>query len=145
MSGRAEVLEHAHVRLSIEEEPDVFVARNRARELALRQGFSRVEVEAIATAVSEVARNIVVHAGRGELLLDAAEERGRRGVVVVARDEEPGIPDVEQAMQDGYSTAGGLGLGLPSARRLMDEFSIASAAGAGTTVIMKKWAHASDR
>jgi serine/threonine-protein kinase RsbT len=140
MTGHADGLAHGWIRLPIEEDSDVFVARSRARELALREGFSRNNVEAIATAVSEVARNIIVHAGRGEILLQVAEEVGRRGVVVVARDEEPGIPDVDEAMQDGFSTAGGLGLGLPSARRLMDEFTIVSAVGEGTTVTMKKWA-----
>jgi serine/threonine-protein kinase RsbT len=89
-----------------------------------------------------VARNIVVHAGTGEILLAVVEERGRRGILVVARDAARGIPDVELAMRDGYSTrGGGLGLGLPSARRLMDEFTLVTGVGEGTTVTMKKWAH----
>lgn len=128
------------IRVPVREEADVFVARARARELAARQGFPDRRAAALATAVSEVARNIVRHAGAGEVLLEVAREGGRRGVVVVARDEDPGIADVEAAMRDGYSTGGGLGLGLPGARRLMDEFTLESAAGRGTTVTMKKWA-----
>lgn len=126
-------------RVPVREEVDVVVARAHARELAVEQGFAAGAAAAIATAVTEVARNIVVHAGVGEILLEAVEERGRRGVVVVARDAQPGIASVEDALRDGFSTRGGLGLGLPSARRLMDEFSIASALGAGTTVTMTKW------
>ncbi len=129
------------IRVPVREEADVFVARARARELAARQGFPDGRAAALATAVSEVARNIVLHAGAGEVLLDVAREGGRHGVVVVARDEDPGIADVEAAMRDGYSTAGGLGLGLPGARRLVDEFTLESAVGRGTTVTMKKWAH----
>jgi len=130
-------------RVPIRHEPDVAIARQRARALALREGFPEGRAGAVATAVSEVARNIVVHAGEGEVLLLAVEEGGRRGIVVVAHDDGRGIADVEAAMQDGYSTARGLGLGLglSSARRLMDDFALVSAAGAGTTVTMKKWAH----
>jgi serine/threonine-protein kinase RsbT len=129
------------VRVLIHEECDVGVVRRRARELARQRAFRAASVEAIATAVTEIARNIVVHAGAGEVLLSLVEERGRAGLVVVARDEAHGIADVELAMRDGYSTAGGLGLGLPSARRLMDEFAMVSAPGRGTTVTMKKWVH----
>lgn len=131
----------AQIIVPIREEPDVFVARRRARELALEEGFRESGAGAIATAVSEVARNILLHAGAGEILLEVAKERGRRGVVVVARDKDPGIPDIEAAMRDGYSTGSGLGLGLSGARRLMDEFQIVSGVGEGTTVTMKKWAH----
>jgi serine/threonine-protein kinase RsbT len=133
---------HGSIRIPIREEEDVAMARARARELALEEGFREGPAGAIATAVTEVARNIVVHAGPGEILLEVVEDRGRRGIVVVARDEEPGIPNIDDAMTDGYSTSSGLGLGLPSARRLMDEFTIVSALGEGTTVTMKKWAHA---
>lgn len=132
----------APLRVPIRREWDVAAARLRAQELAAREGFPAARAAALATAVTEVARNIVVHAGAGELLLEAVEDRGRRGVSVVARDEGPGIPDVEAAMRDGFSTARGLGLGLPGARRLMDEFSLVSAPGEGTTVTMRKWAHA---
>jgi serine/threonine-protein kinase RsbT len=132
------------IRVPIREEPDVAVARIRARELACAEGFAAAATEAIATAVTEVARNIFVHAGAGDVLLEAVEERGRRGIVVVARDAAGGLASVEDAMRDGWSTSGGLGLGLPSARRLMDEFTIASVAGAGTTVTMAKWARRED-
>jgi serine/threonine-protein kinase RsbT len=124
----------------VREEWDVVIARNASREVARRQGLPVPAVEAVATAVSEVARNIVVHAGAGEVAVEAVADGGRRGVRVVARDDAPGIEDVERALQDGYSTGKGLGLGLPSARRLMDEFALDSAAGRGTTVTMTKWA-----
>ena len=93
----------------------------------------------IATAVSEIARNIVKFATRGEFVFSVLDEDGRKGLKVVARDSGPGIPDVEQAMKDGYSTYRGLGLGLPGARRLMDEFDVMSEVGTGTTVTMIKW------
>jgi serine/threonine-protein kinase RsbT len=125
--------------LSIRDESDVVMARKRARDVASRQGLSDGAVLAVVTAVSEVARNIVVHALTGEILLTDLEQDGRRGVLVVARDEGPGIPDPERALQDGYSTGQGLGLGLSSARRLMDEFEFTSVVGQGTTVTMKKW------
>ena len=126
-------------RVPVREEVDVAVARARARELAVAQGFGAAPAAAIATAVTEVARNIVVHAGAGEIVLELVEEGGRRGIAVIASDAHPGIASVEDAMRDGFSTRGSLGLGLSSARRLMDEFSIASAVGAGTTVTMRKW------
>lgn len=138
MSTRALV----SVRVPILEESDVAVARARAHALAVEEGFREGRAAALATAVSEVARNVVVHAGTGEIVLEVIEEGGRRGIVVVARDQEPGIRDVAAAMRDGYSTSRGLGLGLPSARRLMDEFTLVSAIGMGTTVTMKKWARA---
>lgn len=126
-------------RVSIREESDVAMARLHTRELGRRLGWRASAVEALATAVSEVAQNIVVHAGAGEILLDVVNGRGRPGIVVVARDRGPGIPDVELAMRDGYSTAGGLGLGLPSARRLVDEFEVIGGAGRGATVTLRKW------
>ena len=92
----------------------------------------------IATAISELARNIVQYAQRGEIILSVVEG-SRRGIQIVARDQGPGIPDLELAMRDGYSTGGSLGLGLPGARRLMDEFAIDSEVGKGTTVSMRKW------
>jgi serine/threonine-protein kinase RsbT len=93
----------------------------------------------LATAVSEVARNIVRFTEGGEIVVEVVEQDGRRGVQVVARDGGPGIPDVDEAMADGFSTYAGLGLGLPGARRLMDEFAVASEEGRGTTVTMTKW------
>jgi serine/threonine-protein kinase RsbT len=93
----------------------------------------------IVIAILEVARNIVRYAGMGEIVLSTIRQDGRGGIVIVARDDGPGIPSVERAMRDGYSTGGGLGLGLPGARRLMDEFKIVSEIGQGTTIEMKKW------
>ena len=132
----------ASLRVPVREEADVAVARGTARDLARGEGFPEGRAAAIATAVTEVARNIVVHAGAGEILLHVEERGGRHAIVVVARDESPGIPDVEEAMTDGFSTSDGLGLGLPSARRLMDEFTLVSEVGKGTIVTMTKWAHA---
>jgi serine/threonine-protein kinase RsbT len=96
----------------------------------------------VATAISEISRNILVYAQRGEIVITQLKEWNRSGILVVARDSGPGIGNIELAMQDGYSTGKSLGLGLPGAKRLMDEFSIESTIGAGTTITMKKWARA---
>jgi serine/threonine-protein kinase RsbT len=121
-------------------EHDIVTARERGRELAATTGFRNTEQTLIATAISEVARNIVSYANQGEVAFALVTDAGRRGIVVVARDRGPGIADIELAMRDGYSTADSLGMGLPGAKRLMDEFEIASVVGEGTTVTMKKWA-----
>ncbi|MBA2717419.1 MAG: sigma-70 family RNA polymerase sigma factor [Propionibacteriales bacterium] len=126
------------VRIRISCDGDVVLARQGVRELAARLGFSRTELTVIATAVSEVTRNIVRFAGAGEVVVELLEQP-RCGVRVIARDAGPGISDVQQALADGYSTYHGLGLGLPGARRLMDEFDVVSATGKGTTVTMTKW------
>lgn len=126
------------VRIRIYADADIVLARHGARELAARLGFSRTDLTVIATAVSEIARNIVRFADGGEVVVELLEEP-RRGVRVVARDTGPGIRDVEAALEDGYSTYHGLGLGLPGARRLMDEFAVVSEVGRGTTVTMTKW------
>ena len=123
----------------ITRDPDIVVTRQSGRQLAQELGFSPVEATMIATAISEVARNILLYAGTGEVLIERAEEEGRRGLRIVARDEGPGIGDVSKALQDGYSTGDGLGLGLPGARRLMDELDLRSAPGQGTTVTMARW------
>jgi serine/threonine-protein kinase RsbT len=125
--------------IRVESDVDVVQVRQRARDLALALGFSLTQQTVIATAVSEVARNIVSYAGAGEVWLRAEEETGRRGLVAVARDGGPGIADVDKALEDGYSTSGGLGVGLPGARRLMDDLEIESGPGGGTTVTMRKW------
>jgi anti-sigma regulatory factor (Ser/Thr protein kinase) len=127
------------VRVAIETNGDLVPARAEARALALRLGFSRTDATLIATAVSEIARNIVVHVGRGEIVMHAVDEDMRYGLVVVARDEGPGIRDLAAALEHGYAGRGGLGLGLPGARRLMDEFEVATAIDEGTTVTMTKW------
>lgn len=127
------------IRVAIRQDCDVAIARLRARALAQAIGLAHPAVEAVATAVTEIASNIVVHAGAGEIAFALARSRARRGVLVEARDAGPGIADVEQAMRDGFSTARGLGLGLSSARRLMDDFELRSQPGHGTTVTMTKW------
>ncbi|HEX4352021.1 MAG TPA: anti-sigma regulatory factor [Polyangiales bacterium] len=125
--------------IPITHESDIVAARRAGRELASQIGFTGTDLTLIATAISEVARNIVSYAKRGEVVLGAAERQGIRGISIVARDEGPGIADINLALQDGYSTAKSLGLGLPGARRLMDDFEIDSAPGRGTTVTMHKW------
>jgi serine/threonine-protein kinase RsbT len=127
------------VRVFIGEQVDVAIARLRARELARREGMARAVAEAMVIAISEVAQNIATHAGSGEIAIAVMTERGRRGLVAVARDAGPGIADLDRAMEDGTSSAGTLGLGLPGARRMVDEFSIVSCPGEGTVVVMKKW------
>jgi serine/threonine-protein kinase RsbT len=125
--------------ISVASDADMVPARAEGRALAERLGFSRTDATLIATAISEVGRNILVHAGSGEIVLSQLHENGRDGLEVVARDSGPGITDVDAALRDGYASRGGLGLGLPGARRLMDEFDIASRLGEGTVVTMKKW------
>jgi RNA polymerase sigma factor (sigma-70 family) len=126
------------VRIRILGDPDIVEARKQARELAAQLNFSRTDATLIATAVSEIARNIVRFAGGGMIMMELVDEP-RPGVRIVAHDTGPGIPDVERALAAGYSTYNGLGLGLPGARRLMDEFSLTSVEGLGTTVTMTKW------
>jgi serine/threonine-protein kinase RsbT len=123
----------------IEHEGDIVTARQKGRELAAASGLSTTEQTLIATAISEIARNIVVYAHHGQVVLTTVEQNGRRGIVVVARDEGPGIENPELAMRDGYSSSNSLGMGLPGARRLMDEFELSTMVGKGTTITMKKW------
>lgn len=127
------------LRVPIESEADIVIARQQGRQLAAVGGFSSTEQTLIATAISEVARNIVEYADRGEILLQFLDHDGRRGVMVVALDQGPGIADTALAMRDGYSTMRSLGMGLPGARRLMDEFNLESVLGQGTRITMKKW------
>ncbi|MGH2579454.1 MAG: anti-sigma regulatory factor [Actinomycetota bacterium] len=131
------------IRVRIGSEHDILAARQRGRELAVEGGFTGTDLTLIATAISEVARNIVEYAREGEIVLTLLINGTRRGMAVVASDRGPGIPDIAQAMLDGYSTSRSLGLGLPGARRLMDEFEIESGIGTGTTVTMRKWIHSS--
>ncbi|SRR5579871_2473193 len=131
------VKEEAVVAINID--TDIVVARHKSRELAAQLGFSYVDLTLIATAVSELARNIVLYGGAGEIQLSLVENGVNRGIVVVAEDHGRGIADINRALQDGYSSSGSLGLGLPGTRRLMDEFEIVSAPGKGTKVTVKKW------
>ncbi len=132
------------VRVFIQADTDIVLAREHGRLLGKKVGFSATDLTIIATAISEVARNILVFAKKGEIVLSTTEQHGRRGIVIVAQDHGPGIHDIQMAMQDGYSTGRGLGLGLPGTRRLMDEFQVISAVGNGTTVTMKKWLSLND-
>lgn len=127
------------VRVAINTDADLVTARAEGRAMAQRLGFPRPDPTLIATAISEVARNIVMHAGRGEIILRPWEDTNRYGLEVIATDDGPGIRDVEAALREDYSARGGLGLGLPGARRLMDDFALESDAGSGTTVTMHKW------
>lgn len=127
------------VRIPIRADTDVVTARQEGRELASTLDFTPTEVTLIATAISEVARNIVSYADEGELCVAIVQEGGRRGIRVVATDRGPGIEDLDKALQDGFSSGQGMGLGLPGARRLMDEFHVDSVPGTGTTVEMTRW------
>jgi serine/threonine-protein kinase RsbT len=125
--------------VAINNPDDIVDARKAGHRLALDLGFSMTDVTMIATAISEVARNITSYAGRGEVRVTIADREGRKALVVRAEDDGPGIADVERAMEDGYSTGRGLGLGLPGARRLMDRLVVESALGKGTAIEMWKW------
>jgi len=126
-------------RVPITSDIDIVVARQKGRALAAELDFSPTDVVRIATAISELARNVLSYATAGEIRLQAVENRSTRGIAIVAQDNGPGIPNIDQAMQDGFSTSGGLGLGLPGVRRLMDDFRIESTVGGGTTVTVTKW------
>src|SRR6267142_6198195 len=126
-------------RVPINSSADIVTARQKGRTLAMALGFDGSDLTLIATAISEVARNIVTHAKSGEILLAPANNSSKHGISIIARDEGPGIKDINRAMQYGYSTGKGLGVGLPGAKWLMDEFEIESKIGQGTKVAMKKW------
>ncbi len=125
--------------MPIHSEFEIVTARHKVRELCSQLSFSSVDQTLVATAISELARNIVEYARSGEIVIKLVENGSKRGIVIIARDNGPGISNVELAMKDGYSTSKGLGLGLPGCRRIMDEFEIATAVGKGTTVTIKKW------
>ena len=127
------------IHVPIRSTSDILSARQEGRAVATRAGFSSSNITIIATAISEVARNIVEYAREGEVAITLIDHPDRRGVEIVVADEGPGIADVATVMRDGYSTGQRSGIGLPGARRLMDEFEIESVSGKGTTVRMKKW------
>ena len=137
MNSRGTEGETSYVFVSVPS--DVDWARRTVLELAERERFTPKRAGALATAVTEIARNIVVHAGRGRISFAPVTDGARRGIVAVASDEGPGIPDIARAMQDGFSTQGSLGLGLSGAKRLVDEFEIESLAGAGVKVVLTQW------
>lgn len=123
----------------VDSESGVVAARQAGRSLAAELGFSATEQTLIATAISEIARNIIQYARRGEIHMVRIADNGRSGIEVVAKDEGPGIANLAEAMRDGYTTGRGMGLGLSGARRLMDAFEVDSEVGRGTTIVMKKW------
>jgi serine/threonine-protein kinase RsbT len=118
---------------------DIVIARTLARDTAKMLGFGAIDQARIATAVSELARNIFLYAGTGTVTVREIERTGRKGIEVICEDQGPGIANVNLVMQDGYSTSRGMGMGLPGAKRLMDEFDIRSQEGVGTTIICRKW------
>ena len=132
----------ADARVAIRTDADVVTARQEARTMGAALGFSSTDLTLLATAISEVARNITTYAGEGEVLLRVLHDSGRAGIEVVANDEGPGITNVELAMQDGYTTGNGLGLGLPGTRRLVDEFELETEPGVGTRIRLVKWTRA---
>ena len=129
----------AEIRVPIEREEDVVIARQKGRELGAEIGFSNTDRTIIALAISEIARNIISYARRGEIVMCRIDDGVRLGISIVAEDEGPGIPDIELAMRDGYYTAKSLGVELPGTKRIMDEFALTSIVGKGTTVKMKRW------
>lgn len=118
---------------------DIVTARSAARDIAKALGFSAVDQARIATAVSELARNIFLYAESGKVTSKLVEKSGRKGIEIVCEDQGPGIQDIDQVMQDGYTTSRGMGMGLPGAKRLMDDFEIHSQVGVGTKVVCRKW------
>ena len=120
-------------------EDDVVRARQAVRSWAVEMGFSLVDQTKLVTAASELARNTVVYGGGGTLRMEALEDGMRKGLRLVFADEGPGIPDLEKALRDGYTTGNGLGLGLGGAKRLVNEFAIESQAGEGTRITVVKW------
>lgn len=126
-------------RIPIVTDQDIVAARQKGRSLAQQLGFPSSDLTLVATAISELARNILRYAKTGELTIGIVEAHGRHGLVVVAADNGPGIQDVARALEVGFSTSGSLGLGLPGVKRLMDDFDIVSIPGRGTTVTAKKW------
>lgn len=127
------------IQVPINSDRDIVAARQKGRLLAVALGFSSGDATLIATAISELARNIVTYAKCGEIRLTAINGSARQGVRLVAQDRGPGISDIQQALRDGFSTSGSLGLGLPGVRRLVDDFEIVSEKNQGTTVTVHKW------
>jgi serine/threonine-protein kinase RsbT len=126
------------VRIAIVTDGDIVKARQAGRELAAGAGCASTDQTMVATAISEIARNLLTHAGGGEVEMRLVDRRGRTTLEIIARDDGPGIADLERALEDGFTTGDGLGLGLPGARRLMDEFTVESEVGRGTVVTMYK-------
>jgi serine/threonine-protein kinase RsbT len=136
-TGEPAVIEQSVV--GIASAADIVTARERGRSLATTLGFSSSDRTVIATAICELARNIIDYARSGDMVMAHVERNGRPGIMVVARDQGPGIADLQRALSAGYSSGQGLGMGLPGVRRLMDEFEVSSHPGEGTTVTVRKW------
>ncbi|WLR56902.1 anti-sigma regulatory factor [Mesobacillus subterraneus] len=126
--------------ININNEFDIVLARQKGREVSKDLQFGGVDQARITTAISELARNIYLYAGSGQITIDVLEENGRKGIRIAAADNGPGINDIRMVLQDGYSTSGGLGAGLPGVKRLMDSFDIDSMPGIGTKITITKWA-----
>ncbi|MEH7482575.1 anti-sigma regulatory factor [Neobacillus drentensis] len=118
---------------------DIVAARQLGRNIAKELEFGTVDQARITTAISELARNIYLYAGQGEIWIERIDGRDKRGIKVIAADNGPGIQDIRKVMEDGYSTSGGLGAGLPGVKRLMDEFDITSSLEEGTIIKTVKW------
>ncbi|AOH53012.1 anti-sigma regulatory factor [Peribacillus muralis] len=118
---------------------DIVAARQLGRNVAKELGFGTVDQARITTAISELARNIYLYAGQGSVSIEKLNKNGKSGLKIIAEDQGPGIEDIRRVMEDGYTTSGGLGAGLPGAKRLMDDFDIESIPGEGTTIIATKW------
>ncbi|WLR51058.1 anti-sigma regulatory factor [Bacillus tianshenii] len=125
--------------VNIQKEWDIVAARQLGRNVAKELGFGSVDQARVATAISELARNIYLYAGAGKICIEPAHDSGRPGLMIVASDAGPGIKDIRRVMEDGYSTSGGLGSGLPGVKRLMDDFTIESALNKGTEIVVYKW------
>jgi len=126
-------------KVAINSERDIVLARQKGRAMATEFGFTIGNATLIATTISELARNIITYAGKGEIVMSVVRDSDRMGIIIVASDNGPGIPDIPLALRDGFSTSGSLGIGLPGTRRLMDEFNIESQPGSGTIVKVTKW------
>lgn len=118
---------------------DIVAARQLGRNVAKELGFGTVDQARITTAISELARNIYLYAGKGRIEIQQLTENGIKGILIIAADSGPGIPDIRKVMEDGFTTSGGLGAGLPGVKRLMDDFKIETILGEGTDIRATKW------
>lgn len=125
--------------VDIQTEWDIVAARQLGRNVAKELGFGTVDQARITTAISELARNIYLYAGTGRIEIQRLTEKGMNGILIIAADNGPGIPDIRKVMEDGFSTSGGLGAGLPGVKRLMDDFRIETTLGEGTDIRATKW------
>ncbi|ARD48010.1 ATP-binding protein [Sporosarcina sp. P37] len=127
--------------IEIKTEWDIVAARQLGRNEAKSTGFGTVDQARITTAISELARNIYLYAGKGRIEIESVKVGQRAGLIIKASDEGPGISDLQKVMEDGYTTSGGLGAGMPGVKRLMDDFTIETEVGVGTTITATKWLH----